>query len=270
MSHDFDPGYGKEPFRELCLAYPDADIYPSAQFRVEWGPVFHRGRLDGSARLLVVGQDPAQHESIVRRILVGEAGRRVQGLIAKLGLTRSYVCINTYLYSVYGSVKAAVRRGSELVAYRNRWFSALFESGRIEAVITLGVAAAEAWDLWRTTPAGETANVALAKLIHPTHPESSSKGDRTKLEAATKAMLKQWNAALMSISGAIAHPDQPVPFTPYGDAFAPGDRLPIPEIDMPAGMPAWMRDQDGWASRGSEIALKRRTIIVTVPTGVIS
>ena len=71
--------------------------------------------------MLVIGQDPAQHETVVRRILVGEAGRRVQGLLAKLGITRSYVFINTYLYSVYGSVKAKTRKDPSLIDYRNRW-----------------------------------------------------------------------------------------------------------------------------------------------------
>jgi uracil-DNA glycosylase len=52
--------------------------------------VFHRGRLDGSALVLVLGQDPGQHESIARRILVGEAGQRVQGFLHKLGIERSY------------------------------------------------------------------------------------------------------------------------------------------------------------------------------------
>src|SRR5262249_60579276 len=104
MTHPFDPGYGNEPFQTLCADYPGTDVYPPERFRIEWGPIFHRGRLDGSARVLVIGQDPAQHESIVRRILVGEAGRRLQGFLAKLGITRSYVLINTFLYSVYGSV----------------------------------------------------------------------------------------------------------------------------------------------------------------------
>jgi hypothetical protein len=35
---------------------------------MEWGPILHRGRLDGTARILVIGQDPAQHETVVRRI----------------------------------------------------------------------------------------------------------------------------------------------------------------------------------------------------------
>jgi uracil-DNA glycosylase len=68
-SYPFDPGYVQEPFRSLCEDYPGAETYPADDFRVEWGPVFHRGRLDGSARVVVVGQDPAQHEVIARRIL---------------------------------------------------------------------------------------------------------------------------------------------------------------------------------------------------------
>jgi len=98
---EFCPGY-PAPFDALVADYPGEDVYPSADFRVEWGPVFHRGRLDGSARVVVLGQDPATHEAISRRILVGEAGQRVQGLLAKLGIDHSYVMVNTFLYSVYG------------------------------------------------------------------------------------------------------------------------------------------------------------------------
>ena len=77
MLHAFDPGYGAEPFIALCAQYPESDVYPAAEFRLEWGPIFHRGRLDGSARIVVIGQDPAQHETVIRRVLVGEAGRRL-------------------------------------------------------------------------------------------------------------------------------------------------------------------------------------------------
>ena len=88
MALQFDPGICKAPFTTLADAHPGSEVYPFDQFRVEWGPIFHRGRLNGSARVLVIGQDPAAHETVVRRILVGEAGRRVQGFLAKLGITR--------------------------------------------------------------------------------------------------------------------------------------------------------------------------------------
>jgi uracil-DNA glycosylase len=51
---------------------------------VEWGPIFHRGRLDGTAKLLIVGQDLGQHEPIARRILVGEAVQLMQSFLRKL------------------------------------------------------------------------------------------------------------------------------------------------------------------------------------------
>jgi hypothetical protein len=128
MPYPYDPGYFEEPFIALAKEYPEADVYPPNQFRVEWGPVFHRGRLDGSARVLVIGQDPAQHETIVRRVLVGEAGRRLQGVLAKLGITRSYVVVNTFLYSVYGSVKGRERR--LITAYQQIWLNTLLLGGR--------------------------------------------------------------------------------------------------------------------------------------------
>jgi hypothetical protein len=270
MQHPFDPGYSEEPFLALVREYPEADVYPSGQFRVEWGPIFHRGRLDGSARMLIIGQDPAQHESIVRRILVGEAGRRVQGFLAKLGITTSYVLINTFLYSVYGSVKAATRKNPALVAYRNKWIDALLAGGNVEAVLALGSAAEEAWGFWKATPAGSASAVAFAPVTHPTQPESSSEGDKTKLAQATRRLLNNWNAALQALAPAIAHPDVSCVLKLYGDTWTDGDRLPMPENDFPAGLPAWMREQDGWAKRvGKDGPAKRRNITINIPKGVI-
>jgi hypothetical protein len=270
MAHRFDPGYVSEPFLTLCAEYPGADVYPSSQFRVEWGPIFHRGRLDGSARVLIIGQDPAQHETVVRRILVGEAGRRIQGLLAKLGITTSYVYINTYLYSVYGSVKATTRKSPALIDYRNRWIDALLTHNDIEAVIALGQAADEAWQFWTATPAGQARSLPYAPITHPTQPESSSKGDKTKLPAATKKMLQNWNTALQALAPRIQHPDAATPLVLYGDTWADGDRVAIPEADFPAGLPAWMNENDGWAKRaGADDLAKRRNITITVPKQVI-
>jgi hypothetical protein len=271
MPHPFDPGCFQEPFSTLAEEYPDADVYPPDQFRVEWGPVFHRGRLDGTARVLVIGQDPAQHETIVRRILVGEAGRRLQGFLAKLGITRSYVLVNTFLYSVYGSVKARARRDPRLVAYRNRWLDALLLGTGVEAVLSLGAAADEAWRLWKATPAGQESSVSHAAVTHPTQPESSSKGDTVKLAAATQKLLQDWNAGLQALSPALVHPDEPRPLVLYGSTWTDGDRIPVLPIDFPAGLPEWMREQDGWAKRaGTDELAKRRNITITVPKGVIA
>jgi uracil-DNA glycosylase len=271
MSHTFDPGYFKEPFRTLCMNYPESDVYVPDQFRVEWGPIFHRGRLDGSARVLVIGQDPAQHETIVRRVLVGEAGKRLQGLLGKLGFTTSYVIINTFLYSVYGSVKAATARDARLIAYRNSWLDALLIGQKVEAVIALGTAADAAWQAWKQTPSGKNFIVAYAPVTHPTEPESSSKNNKEKLAEATKKLLENWNSGLQALSPSVKHPDVTIMLVPYGDTWVAGDRPAIPESDMPAGLPSWMHEQDGWAARlGTDAMAKRRNITITVPTGIVS
>ena len=271
MAHPFDPGYFKEPFSTLADEYPGEEVYPASQFRVEWGPIFHRGRLDGSARVLVIGQDPAQHETVIRRILVGEAGRRVQGFLAKLGIIRSYVYINTYLYSVYGSVKAKTRRDPQLLAYRHRWLDALLLGQKVEGVLALGQAADEAWQFWKATPAGQSVNLGYAAVGHPTYPESFSKGDKTKLAAATKKLLQGWNAGLQALSPHVLHPDVPTPLALYGETWAEGDRVGIPEFDLPAGLPSWMHEQDGWAKRtGADDIAKRRNITINVPKGVVA
>jgi hypothetical protein len=140
MARGFDPGYGSEPFRSLAADVPGASVYPASDFRLEWGPIFHRGRLDASARVLVLGQDPAQHETILRRILVGEAGHRLQGFLWKLGIDRSYVMVNTFVYSVFGQGRGNKHRHNpKIAAYRNRWITALLQPGRIDAVVAPGI-----------------------------------------------------------------------------------------------------------------------------------
>ncbi|MBP8824660.1 MAG: hypothetical protein KBH07_13545 [Flavobacteriales bacterium] len=269
MAHRSDPGYRGRPFSTLARNYPGPEVYPYDQFRVEWGPIFHRGRLDGKARVLVIGQDPAQHEAVVRRILVGEAGRLVQGLVGKLGITTSYVLINTYLYSVYGTVKAAVRRDPRLVDYRNRWIDGIMATGAIEAVITLGTAAKEAWELWKATPRGQASTTPFAAVTHPTQPESSGTTAAARA-SATKKMLANWNLALQALAPGIFHPDQPVALKLYGEAWADGERLPIPAYHLPAGTPVWMFEDDGWAQRkGGDQLAKRRNITITIPKHVI-
>jgi uracil-DNA glycosylase len=270
MAQPFDPGYVHPPFADLAADFPGADVYPASDFRLEWGPIFHRGRLDGSARVLVLGQDPGAHESASRRILIGEAGQRVQGFLHKLGIQRSYVAVNTFLYSVYGQSGGNQHKDDAgIVAYRNRWLDALLVGSKVEAVIALGGLADDAWQKWKATPSGQGAAAALAyaHVTHPTQPESSSGGDATKLKAAITAMLQNWNTALQALHPKVSHPDTSVPLVLYGASFAAAEKPPIPAGDLPAGSPPWMLDQDGWAKRaGTTPQQKRYSITVTVPT----
>ena len=62
MAQLIDPGYGHETLRTLVQDVPDSSAFPTKHFRTEWESVFHRDRLDGTARLLRIGHYPAQHE----------------------------------------------------------------------------------------------------------------------------------------------------------------------------------------------------------------
>ena len=216
----------------------------------------------------MIGQDPAQSETIVRRILVGEAGHRTQGLMAKLGFTRSYLLINTFLYSVYGKAGGETHKDDQgIVAYRNEWLRAIFAANQIEVVLALGSLADDAWRKWEQTPVGQTYSPPYRHVTHPTAPESSSGGDRAKLRAGIAVMLANWNEALAALHPLVQNPDVPGPLVPYGDAFAPGERVEIPEYDVPAGLPDWMRSPAAWAKRvGHTAVAKRANITVTVPS----
>lgn len=265
MSHPYDPGYPR-PWSTLVVSYPGPEVYPPEDFRLEWGPIFHRGRLDGSARVVVIGQDPGAHENIVRRILVGEAGQRIQGFLAKLGITSSYVMVNAFLYSAYGQGGAERHRDDPaVIEYRHRWLDTLFDESSVEAVVAFGGLADDAFSRWKGTPAGAAADVAYRHVIHPTYPESASaSGQMTKAEAMAR-MLAGWNVALEELAPRVT-PDAPTELVPYGSALMPHDSAPIPERDLPVGLPSWMRAVEAWAlRRGEDDDEKRATLVVTVP-----
>lgn len=267
MTDAFDRGYVDEPFATLVAECPGAEVFPTRDFRVEWGPIFHRGRLDGSARVLVIGQDPGVHEAIVRRILVGEAGQRLQGFLRRLGIERSYVLVNAFAYSVYGQHGGTRHRADPVIAaYRNRWLDALTAGGNVEAVVALGGLAEAAFETWRATPAGAASGLTVRRIFHPTYPEGVSRGGTVTRDEGMLQLTSDWNAALDELRAQIAHPDVPPPAERYGPTLLPSDLAPIPAADLPPGLPGWMSSLDAWASRkGADTEEKRATIVVRVP-----
>jgi len=120
-------------------------------FRLDFGPVYYRGRLDGTARLLIVGQDPASNELIGHRTFVGNSGERLQGFLRKLGIGRDYVMVNTFLYSVFGQFDSSLQsltQNTKILNYRNAYFDRIADQNPLEAIITVGSAARDAVDRW--------------------------------------------------------------------------------------------------------------------------
>lgn len=263
--HEFDPGYALEPYATLARSYPGPEVYPAEDFRIEWGPIFHRGRLDGTARVLVLGQDPAAHEAIARRILVGTAGRRFQGFLGKLGIDTSYVMVNTYLYSVYGQHAGnGHATDPDIALHRHAWLDALTGHNPIQAVIALGSLADTAFHTWRKTPAGAAFTGAYQHVLHPTYPDSAAASGADPVEAMTK-LLTSWNTALDALHGTVTA-DTDRPLVRYGSTLTAADLATIPEADLPPGLPAWMRSDEPWAARkGATPAEKRATITVRIP-----
>ena len=101
MNRNYDPG---PSLRILKIFRSLPDYRPNSElFWLDWGPVFYRGRLDGSAKVLLIASDPGPTERIANRVLVGNAGQRVQGFLNKIGLTKSYACLNGHPYSLFPS-----------------------------------------------------------------------------------------------------------------------------------------------------------------------
>ena len=209
--------------------------HPAGRFRLDFGPVYYRGRLDGTARVLVVGQDPSTNEILGHRIFVGRSGQRVQGFLSKLGLTRSYVMINAFLFSVFGQFDNELRNISLEPAigdYRNALLDRLAAENHLQAVVAFGAGAQHAVEHWVGV-----GSLPVFDVWHPAAPIASS-------------VLESWNTALEGLRP-LVEPDEDgvVATTPYGSAFAGEDETPIPRFDLPFGMPTWHGEASGQSER---------------------
>lgn len=205
---------------------------PSARgdFWFDWDPVFYRGRLDGSARLLCVASDPGPTERIAGRSLVGNAGQRVQGFLTKLGLTRSYLCLNAWAYALHPS-KAQDEKAKLDDQAHLEWRNQLYDAAtgpKLEAIVAFGDMAQAAVALWSTRP-----DVILCEVPHPSSRDS-------------KKLLDEWRAAVIQLRGVVtADPGGNNGGPNYGSKFTEADYSAIPRRDLPFGAPAFLGD-DSW------------------------
>lgn len=211
---------------------PDLDAMYPGSFRAEFGPVFFRGRLDGTARLLVVGQDPSSDEQLVSRAFVGFSGQRLQRFLNRVGLQRSYVIVNTFHWCVHGtySTNPALRAAThhpDVVGWRNALLDRLVANNHIEAVLTIGTPAREA--VRRHWP-GHTAFLHPSRIVDIWHPSARS----------TRPLLASWNRGLDRLT-TLVDPDTGATVDParYGTEWTTADHTAIPRRDLPFGTPGW-------------------------------
>lgn len=191
--------------------------WSGSPFHTRFGPVFYRGRLDGTAKVLVVGQDPSSDETLAGRIFVGNAGQLAQGFLAKIGITRSYVMFNTFLFGVQSSaINPAMVADPTLTGYRNQLLDKAKATSPITLVLAFGTKAKDAVAAWPGV-----AGLTHINLTHPTAPSG---------------VVTNWNSHLAAAAAAVT-PDAPANTTPYtGATPTPTD---IPRFDLPFGMPSW-------------------------------
>ena len=208
---EFDSGPSKSianHFAALPSYAPHRDL-----FWYDWGPVFYRGRLDMSARLLCIASDPGPTERIACRTLVGDAGQRVQGFLTKLGLTRSYALVNAFAYALLPS---RAQRATPMLSEPAHltWRNALLDKiagPQLQAVVAFGLQARVAVGLWDSKP-----DVPVLEVPHP------SSRDATKLVDA-------WRDAITQLRGIVTPDPDGDPTGPnYGTKLTEADYAPHP------------------------------------------
>jgi hypothetical protein len=173
---------------------------------------------------LIIGQDPSTDEILAHRILVGDAGQKLQRLLNKLGLTRSYVMFNAFLFGIEGGVDQAMQSielEATILDYRNQLFDKIVSENQLEAILAFGVGAKLAVSNWPGK-----GNIPVIELVHPSASDSTT--------------LASWNSKMAAAHACIT-PDfnGQVDLTPYGTTFTPADSVAIPRFDLPFGIPSW-------------------------------
>jgi len=141
-------------------------------FRWHHGPMFYRGRLDGSAKVMLVGQEGAQDESLSHRSFTGGTGARMQHFLHHLGLDRSYLYLNSFVYPIFGQYTPDLRPlaqdpRSPIFAHRKQIFDKAAVDGDIRLIVAVGKAAKESVASWIEAHGG---------TADPDHLESAVRG----------------------------------------------------------------------------------------------
>lgn len=223
-----DPGPSPEQ-KELFESVPSdfEDEYDDYMWTL-WGPTYYRGRLDKTARVLVLGSDPGPTECVpfARRCMVGDTGQRVQGLLHKLGLDKSYLIMNAFPYALYPSASNAgkgdeINANPTVVAWRNKIFASAIDETKLQAVILFGFQARNAWDLWPDHP-----DVPVFDLPHPSRFDGEPDSGLLARYRPTVERLRQ----IVTPDSEQLRDNNPN----YGREFTEFDFGRIPRCDLPA------------------------------------
>lgn len=217
-------------------------------FRWHYGPMLYRGRLDpGTVKVLVIGQEGAQDESLAHRSFVGGTGGRLQYLLSQLGITHSYLFLNTFVYPIFGQYDATLKplaqgATSPIVKHRQSIFDYAAEINDLHLVIAVGQAAQDSVKTWQSLRSGPIGP--KTRVVGVMHPGAAAAG-------AATAVIASFKAAIKKIAGfAKADPSWLPPDPGATRGFDTPFRYrsaPIPFVDLPLGI-AWRLGNGGTSS----------------------
>ena len=179
-------------------------------FRWHHGPMFFRGRLDGSARVVLVGQEGAQDESLSHRSFTGGTGARMQHFLRHLGMDRSYLFLNSFVYPIFGQYTDDLRPlaqdpASPIAQHRNRILDKAIVDGDGRLVVAVGRAAKESIATWVKAHGGNAdpdhldnatlgslpTRVRLVGVVHPGSVSGSTSAIKADFQRACNR-IKSW------------------------------------------------------------------------------
>lgn len=179
------------------------------EFRWHQGPMFYRGRLrDNRVKVLIIGQEGAQDESLSHRSFTGGTGARMQNVLNHLGITRSYLFLNTFVYPIFGQYngvlpKLAQHPDSPIARHRTEILDYVVARNDLQLVIAVGKAAKESVASWIESHGGtadpDELELADASVISPNlralgvlHPGGAARGGAvSKIITDFKAAIGQ-------------------------------------------------------------------------------
>ncbi len=158
---DYDPGPPKN--RSWARLFAETPNYRGLgkavmgreKYRWHFGPMFYRGRLrDNRVKVLVIGQEGAQDESLAYRSFTGGTGARMQHFLNYIGITYSYLFMNTFVYPIFGQYSGSKIRwlaqdpDSPIARHRHEIFNYVLDRNNVHLVIAVGTAAKESVVTW--------------------------------------------------------------------------------------------------------------------------
>ena len=222
-------------------------------FRWHFGPMFYRGRLQEHAvKVLIIGQDGAQDEALAHRSFTGGTGARMQYFLNYIGITESYLFLNTFIYPIAGQYNddmATLAQDPQypIVRHRHEVFNYVLEVNDVHLIIAVGNAAKESVVNWAQSRGGSCSQGAAdvsrctgstlgpkTKIVGVMHPGAAGQGgsgqailaDFKKALTKIKAWMNADTAWLPADASGSRKFDQPYK---YGSA-------PIPFRDYPYGI----------------------------------